>query len=131
MKFRRFRPINMGDFYLPPPEPEPTPERPPETDETGHWIKKDPKTGRYAKATKKSRKRHTKRYKAKARNKLRRELAEDRTGRTPSRTTCYSATCIDCGKVWLAVTKPIAMNAIRDGRKAYVCAFCSGSLQRR
>lgn len=38
--------------------------------------------------------------------------------------TCFSATCTECGKVWLSAIRPIADNAVREGRKVYLCDFC-------
>lgn len=36
--------------------------------------------------------------------------------------TCFSAVCAECGKVWISAIRPIKANAIRDGRKIYLCA---------
>lgn len=37
---------------------------------------------------------------------------------------CYSATCCQCGKVWISAIRPIKPNTRRDGRAAYLCDFC-------
>jgi hypothetical protein len=38
--------------------------------------------------------------------------------------TCFSATCFNCGSVWLSAIKPIADNARRDGKPVYLCGKC-------
>jgi len=38
--------------------------------------------------------------------------------------TCFSATCFECGKVWISAIRPIADNARREGRSVYICGNC-------
>jgi len=90
----------MGDFYLPP--------------LIGRDIEK-----REAKKPRKP----TKREKAKARAATRKAMKTDKPS-APRRMTCYSATCVECGRVWLSAIRPISNNT----DNGYVC---SGGCKRR
>ena len=103
----------IGEFWLPP--------LPGRDDPPG--PKRDTATGRFVKQRrKKRRKAKTRRQ---ARTALRRSLKamEGRPGEAP-RTTCYSATCVECGRVWISAIRPIRDNAIRNGVNVYLCGNC-------
>lgn len=48
----------------------------------------------------------------------------DHPGPTPYQHTCYSATCAECGRVWLSAIRPIRNNATRNDVKVYLCGKC-------
>ena len=37
---------------------------------------------------------------------------------------CFSAVCVECGKVWLSAIRPIKSNARREGHDVYLCDKC-------
>jgi hypothetical protein len=107
----------MGSFWLP---PLPGRDKDRSEEESGErHAKRDTATGRFTKLTKKQRRKARGRERAKAA--LRRG---SEYGDPPRRMTCYSATCFECGKVWLSAIRPIKANAERDGRRVYLCGNC-------
>jgi hypothetical protein len=48
----------------------------------------------------------------------------DRYNRTPYEPNCFSATCAECGRVWISAVRPIKPNAKRGRRSVYLCAGC-------
>jgi len=75
-------------------------------------------------------------HKDKKREEMKRLLQQIRDGVHPYATSasghrqwagqinCFSATCEQCGKVWLSAIKPIKPNGRRGARRVYICDRC-------